>query len=123
MGFWGGMARGIIKTMVKTNSFETVKDLAPNQIGVYIMSYQGKVMYIGRAIEDRPGQSTKGLRKRLQEHWRGAANCKQELFQHRDEITVSIRTCSSVEEAKRLEAALIRKYDTVNKGWNLRYEG
>lgn len=104
------------------NSFEKVKDRAPNQVGVYVMHHKGKVMYVGRGIEDRPNQSPKGLRKRLQEHWRGAASCKQELFNHRNEITVSLKVCNSVEEAKRLEAALIRKYDTVNNGWNLRYE-
>jgi excinuclease UvrABC nuclease subunit len=104
------------------NSFESVKDRAPNQIGIYLMSLNGKVMYVGRAIEDRPGQSTKGLRKRLQEHWRGAGNCKPELYQYRDKLTVSIKTCETVEEVKRLEGELIRKYNTVEEGWNLRYE-
>ena len=122
MSIFGDMAKGIIKATAKGNSFETVKDLAPNQIGVYIMSFRGKVMYIGRAIEDRPGQYTKGLRKRLQEHWRGASNCKEELFLHRDDITVSIKTCLTEEETREMEADLIRRYDTVNNGWNLRYE-
>lgn len=108
--------------LTKTSSFEYVKDHAPNQVGVYIMKYKGKVMYVGRAIEDRPGQCTKGLRKRLQEHYRGAANGKPELFQHRDELTVTIKICQTVEEAKALEARLIRLYDTVANGWNLRYE-
>ncbi len=120
----------ILKNLVKEaaqltgsmNSFEAVKDRAPNQIGVYIMRYRGKVMYVGRAIEDRPGQSTKGLRKRLQEHWRGAANCKQELFRHKHDITVEIKVCETVAEARQLEGSLIRKHDTVNNGWNLRYE-
>lgn len=103
-------------------SFEKVKDMAPNQVGVYIMRYQGKVMYVGRAIEDRSGQSTKGLRKRLQEHWRGAANCKPELHHHRREISVTLRPCQSVAEAKALEAELIRRFNTVEEGWNLRYE-
>lgn len=113
------IAGDAVKSM---NSFENVKDRAPNQVGVYIMSLKGKVMYVGRAIEDRPGQSTKGLRKRLQEHWRGAANCKPELFQYRDQLTVSLKICQTVEEAKALEARLIRQYDTVRNGWNLRYE-
>jgi excinuclease UvrABC nuclease subunit len=104
------------------NSFENVKDRAPNQIGIYLMSLNGKVMYVGRAIEDRPGQSTKGLRKRLQEHWRGAGNCKLELYNFRDKLTVSIKTCETVVEVKRLEGQLIRKYNTVEEGWNLRYE-
>lgn len=106
----------------KVNSFEVVKNMAPNEIGVYIMKLNGKVMYVGRAIENREGQSTRGLRKRLQEHWRGSANCKPELFQYRDQLTVSIKVCSSVEEAMQLEAKLIRQYNTVEEGWNLRYE-
>lgn len=106
----------------KTSSFRAVKEIAPNKIGVYLMSLNGKVMYVGRAIENRPNQSTKGLRKRLQEHWRGAANCKRELFQYRDELTVKMRVCTTVEEARVLEARLIRKYNTVEEGWNLRYE-
>ena len=126
MSFFKDSDKGIIKvagdTVNKMNSFEMVKDRAPNQIGVYIMSLQRKVMYVGRAIEDRPGQSTKGLRKRLQEHWRGAANCKPELYNHRNQLTVSLRICQTVEEAKALEAKLIRQYNTVEDGWNLRYE-
>jgi len=111
-----------MKTINSTNSFKNVKDRAPNQIGVYIMSHNGKVMYVGRAIENRPNQSPCGLRKRLQEHWRGASAGKPELFQYREEITVNLRICSNVEEARALEASLIRKYNTVDKGWNLRYE-
>lgn len=110
------------KALKDLNSFEKVKDQAPNQIGVYIMRLNGKVMYVGRAIENRPNQSPKGLRKRLQEHWRGAGNCKPELYNHREELTVSLKTCQTVEEAKSLEARLIREYNTVEDGWNLRYE-
>ena len=111
-----------VKQVNKVNSFEIVKNNAPNEIGVYIMKLNGKVMYVGRAIENREGQSTRGLRKRLQEHWRGAGNCKPELYQYRDQLTVTLKVCSSVEEAKRLEGQLIRQYNTVEKGWNLRYE-
>ena len=122
MGFFDGLLKTVTKAAGNFNSFEYVKDHAPNQVGVYIMTYESRVMYVGRAIEDRPGQSTKGLRKRLQEHWRGAANCKAELFQHKNEITVSLKPCSSIDEAKALEGRLIREYDTVQNGWNLRYE-
>lgn len=123
MGFFGDIVKGVTKSALRVNSFEFVKDRAPNQIGVYIMSFGGRVMYVGRAIEDRLGQSTRGLRKRLQEHWRGAANCKPELFRYKDKITVKLVACETVSEAKKLEGQLIRKYDTVEKGWNLRYEG
>ncbi len=103
-------------------SFEVVKNIAPNKIGVYIMYHNGEVKYIGRAIEDRHGQSTKGLRKRLQEHWRGSHTGKPELHKYRNELMVKIITCDSVQEAKETEARLIRQHDTVNNGWNLRYE-
>lgn len=126
MSFFRSLAKGVLNKANEfannANSFESVKDRAPNQIGVYIMKLKGKVMYVGRAIEDRPGQSTKRLRKRLQEHWRGAGNCKQVLYQYRDQLTVTLKVCQTVEEAKELEARLIRKYDTVENGWNLRYE-
>ncbi|NEU30634.1 GIY-YIG nuclease family protein [bacterium LRH843] len=121
-GLIKGIGKAAGKTIHKLNSFEVVKNIAPNKIGVYIMSHHGKVKYVGRAIEQRPGQSTSGLRKRLQEHWRGAASAKPELFKYRDELTVQLRTCETVEQAKALEAQLIRRYDTVAKGWNLRYE-
>jgi hypothetical protein len=38
------------------------------------------------------------------------------------QLTVNLKVCSSVEEAKRLEGQLIRQYNTVEKGWNLLYE-
>ena len=122
MGLFSSLVKSVTSVASNISSFENVKDRAPNQVGVYIMNYNGRVMYVGRAIEDRPGQSPKGLRKRLQEHWRGAANCKPELHRHRNKITVQLKVCSTIEEAKRLEGQLIRKYDTVEKGWNLRYE-
>jgi excinuclease UvrABC nuclease subunit len=122
MGFLDAFTKMAGSAINKANSFEFVKDKAPNQVGVYLMKHEGKVKYVGRAIEDRPGQSTKGLRKRLQEHWRGATNCKPELHKHRKEISVSTRTCATADEAKELEARLIREHDTVANGWNLRYE-
>ncbi len=103
-------------------NFERVVKTAPNKIGVYIVRLDGKIMYVGRAIECRPGQSPSGLRKRLQEHWRGASAGKGDLYRHRDRINISIKPCNSVEEAKQLEASLIRQYDTVSNGWNDRYE-
>lgn len=112
----------VLTSAIKWGNFESIKESAPNQIGVYIMSYNGKVMYVGRAIEGRPGQSPSGLRKRLQEHWRGSANCKKELHKYRHEISVRIKICGTVQEAKALESELIRQYDTVASGWNLRYE-
>jgi excinuclease UvrABC nuclease subunit len=116
MGFFGKMLG------IGAGNFERVVNMAPNQVGVYIAKLDGKVVYVGRAIENRPGQSPCGLRKRLQEHWRGASAGKGNLYQHRDSIDISIKPCSSVDEAKQLEARLIRQHDTVANGWNDRYE-
>lgn len=115
-------ATGLLRKVRTYQKFENVKDIAPNKIGVYIFRLDGDVVYVGRAIEDRPGQHTKGLRKRLQEHWRGAANCKPEIYQYRNDLTVEMKICPTISEAKGLEASLIRKYKTVTNGWNLRYE-
>ncbi len=117
MGFLGqlfGLGGGNFETMVKK---------APNKVGVYIVKLDGKVVYVGRAIENRPGQSPSGLRKRLQEHWRGASAGKSELYKYRDKIQIILKPCNSIEEAKQKEAKLIRKYDTVQNGWNDKYEG
>ena len=103
-------------------NFKKMAETAPNKIGVYWAKLDGKVMYVGRAIENREGQSTKGLRKRLKEHYRGDSNGKSELYQYRDKLVIQIKVCNSVEEAKQLEAQLIRKYNTVEEGWNDRYE-
>jgi len=107
---------------VGEGNFEAVVKMAPNKVGVYIAKLDGKVVYVGRAIEDRPGQSPSGLRKRLQEHWRGASAGKGSLYKHRDKINISLKPCNSVEEAKQLEASLIRQHNTVENGWNDRYE-
>lgn len=106
---------------LKPNFAKVVKE-APNQIGVYIFRLNGKVVYIGRAIEQRKGQATSGLRKRLQEHYRGSSTGKQELNKYKDKLNVHIIPLKSIDEAKKLEAKLIKKYDTVNQGFNKRYE-
>lgn len=89
-----GLLGGLVGAAGGANSFEKVKDTAPNKIGVYLMYHKGRVMYVGRAVEERPGQSTKGQRKRLKEHWRGAGSCKAELHRYRDDITVKLKICS-----------------------------
>jgi len=106
----------------KKGKFESVVNSAPNEIGVYIVELDGKIVYVGRAIENRHDQKTKGLRKRLQEHWRNATNGNKKIYKYRDQIDVEIRICKTADEAKKLEAKLIRKYNTVEDGWNKRYE-
>lgn len=122
MGFFDSISTVLTSAASSSANFEAVKDSAPNQIGVYVMSLNGTVMYVGRAVENRPNQSSSGLRKRLQEHWRGATAGKPELAKHKHDLNVRIIPCKTVDEAKALEAKLIRKHDTVDNGWNLRYE-
>lgn len=117
MGFFGKLFG------IGAGNFEQVVKNAPNQIGVYVAKLNGKVVYVGRAIENRLGQSPSGLRKRLQEHWRGASTGNENLYKYRDTINISIHICNNEEEAKQLEAKLIRQYNTVENGWNDRYEG
>jgi len=76
-------------------------------------------MYVGRAIEQRVGQATSGLRKRLLEHFRGSNSEKKELYQNRDNINVEIIPLKNVAETKKLEAKLIEKYNTRSNGWNI----
>ena len=103
------------------NNFKSVVNNAPNKIGVYIARLEGKVKYVGRAIENRDSQSTSGLRKRLQEHYRGGHTGSESMFTYKDEINIETITTDTVDEAKELEARLIRKFDTVNDGWNKCY--
>lgn len=102
--------------------FSDVAKEAPNQVGVYIAYLDGNPAYVGRAIEERPDQATFGLRKRLQEHFRGSSTGKSELFANRDNLNFEIIPCQSVQEAKQLEGLLIEKYNMVENGWNKRNE-
>lgn len=122
MIFFKKIRSGNIKTVNKSSSFEFLKDNAPNQIGVYVMRLNGEIKYVGCAIEDTLENRAKGLRKRLQEHWEGISCCKGEIFKHRHRLAVSLIVSQTVEEAKRLEGQLIRKYNTIENGWNLRDE-
>lgn len=122
MGFFEKIASGLSQAVDKSTRFQVVKETAPNEIGVYVMYLHGKVKYVGRAIVEEPGQSPKGLRKRLQEHWRDTTSGKPELHQYRDQLNVSLIYCQTVDEVKRLEGQLIRKYSTVEDGWNLQHE-
>lgn len=103
-------------------TFADVVKNAPNDVGVYVHYLDGKPVYVGRAIEARPEQSTSGLNKRLSEHYRGDANGKPELFANKDNITTKIIVCDTVSDAKQLEGVLIKKFDTVENGWNKRNE-
>ena len=85
---------------------------APNEVGVYVVKHKGDVVYVGRAIEDRPNQSIKGLRKRIREHARGAGTSSEKLDDYRNDkdTTVEFHTTGSADAAKNLEAKLIGKH-------------
>ena len=97
---------------------------APNAPGVYVIKKDGEPVYVGRAIEDRPSQATKGLRKRLQEHARGASTSSDNIRNHREELTVEFYSTGSTDAAKTLEAKKIEELGTHKDagGWNKRME-
>ena len=97
---------------------------APNEVGVYVLKLDGKPVYVGRATEDRPGQSTKGLRKRLQEHARGASTSSNDIREHRENLMVEFHQTGSVDAAESLEAKKINELMTEKDGggWNKRIE-
>ena len=97
---------------------------APNEVGVYVFKLNGKPLYVGRAVEDRPNQSTKGLRKRLQEHARGASTSSNDIRKNRENLTVEFHQTGSVDAAKSLEAKKINELKTEKDsgGWNKRIE-
>lgn len=120
----------VCMTAVKTQleevpmlSLKDAKDCAPNSVGVYVLYLDEEPKYVGRAIEDRPGQYTKGLRKRIQEHARGAVNSKDQIGRHRESLRVKMVVCETSREATNLEAALISELETVKNGWNVHSEG
>ena len=97
---------------------------APNVPGVYVFKREGKPVYVGRAIEDRPNQGTKGLRKRPEEHARGAGTSSNDIRKHRNELTVEFHRTGSIDAAKTLEARKINELGTHRDdgGWNKRKE-
>ena len=97
---------------------------APQGVGVYVLKLEGEDVYVGRAIEDRPDQATKGSRKRLQEHARGASTSSEKIRSHREELTVEIYSTGSSDAAKSLESKKINelKTHTDDGGWNKRKE-
>ena len=133
---WGGtafdVARGVqmyrghlgVSVPLTEMSLQEAAEKAPNGVGVYVLKLDGKPVYVGRAIEDRSNQSTKGLRKRLQEHVRGADTSSDEIRANREELTVEIHEAGSADAAKSLEARKLNelKTDKDSGGWNKRIE-
>lgn len=109
----------IQKLFFESANFDVMKELAPNKIGVYIMKLNGEVIFVEKAIEIHAHQKISGLKKRLQEQWKGAANSTLEVFRHREQLKVTIKICETEAEAIALEKALIEQHQTIQHGWNL----
>lgn len=113
---------GNIKTINKSSTFKFLKNNAPNQIGVYVTRLNEEIKVVGCAIEDITQNCAKDTRKRLQEHWEGISCCNEEILKYRHQLAVSLIVSQTAEDAKRLEGQLIRKYNAIWNGWNLRDE-
>ena len=133
---WGGTAfdiaqgvemyRGHLGTSIPVSemSLQEARFEAPNEVGVYVMKHHGRPVYVGRAVEDRANQSTSGLRKRLQEHARGASTSSDNIRDNKENLTVEFYQTGSVDAAKSLEARKINELNTDKDsgGWNKRIE-
>ena len=97
-------------------------DLSPfaSSVGVYKASLNGKIVYIGRAIEFDNG----GFRKRLSDYTRESDSGRKHksgklMYEHADNLNISIITTGSDSEsasiAKELERMLVAKH---NPEWN-----
>jgi hypothetical protein len=52
MSLFESLVSVAVKKVNMVNSFEFVKNNPPNEIGVYIMKLNGKVMYVGIAYRE-----------------------------------------------------------------------
>lgn len=93
-----------------------------NDVGVYRARLNGKIIYIGRAIEWSNG----GFRKRLSDYTRDSDSARkhrsgQKMYEHRNELSIEIIVTGSNEEsaevAGKLESRLIVKYQPE---WNVK---
>lgn len=81
------------------------KSSAPNKMGCYRIYYQGRLVYVGKA-ED-------GIRKRFVQYYNGTTAhypSAQNIFEHRDEITVSWQVLGSREACRSTERRWIEQY-------------
>lgn len=91
-------------------------------VGVYRAWLNGKIIYIGRAIEWNNG----GFRKRLSDYTRDSDSARKHksgrnMYEHRDKLKIDIIIIGSDEEsakgATQLEARLVAKYQPE---WNIK---
>ena len=87
---------------------------APNDVGVYVLKFDGRPVYVGQAIN---------LRKRLQEHY-GARKSSEIIGDNREKLTVELHLAGSSDAAQSLEAKKIDEFKTNidDGGWNKRIE-
>ncbi len=104
-------------TWSETMSLQDAKERAPREVGVYRIRDHGKVVYVGKAVQD-----DQGLRKRIGEHARGASTSNDKIRAGREKLTIEFTPTGSKDAANNLEAREIEKHDTRNRGWNKREE-
>lgn len=99
---------------------ETTDIDLPNEVGLYRAKLNGKVVYIGRAIEYSNG----GLRKRLRDYTRASNSARKHgsgrlMNEHQDELRIEILIVGNSEDdaklTRELERAFIAKYKPA---WN-----
>lgn len=91
-----------------------------NDIGVYRATFDGEVVYIGKATELNNG----GFRKRLRDYTRLSNSARnypagEQMFRHRNEILIEIvvfnRSKDSIPDIEELETQLIKEKQPI---WN-----
>lgn len=104
----------------------TVEKLQPynKSIGLYKAVENGKVKYIGRAIEYNNG----GFRKRLRDYVRPSNSGRthqsgQSMNANAKNLVISVlivgNSAAQVETVKQLETAMIQHYERVSEMWNV----
>lgn len=83
--------------------------ITPNQPGVYILFYRGRVMKVGSAEI--------GIQKRMQQYYALNCHCGLNRFineENREEIRVSYQTCAA-SQCLELESKLFDKYGPIER--------
>jgi hypothetical protein len=108
-----------------TLSSLTLEHLTPynKHIGLYKAEMNGKVAYLGKAVEYSNG----GFRKRLRDYVRGSDSARthgsgKKMNEHVNSLTISIllvgNSAEDVETVVALEKAMIGRYEP---GWNVQH--
>ena len=100
-GFWGSIGRLKTANLTPYNEY----------VGLYRHVIDGKVMYVGRAIEFNDG----GFEKRLTDERKSLASARQHksgqfIYEHLDQITTDILVVGETQEDVRLTKVLEGKF-------------